>query len=114
MKVGDINLVLASRFELVLKDICYVPSFRRNLIYVSRLDKRGFNFTFGDRKINLMLNSQIIGYRFFVDGLYKLSLDSDNISSSLVVENFVSNKSKVEEKSFMWHVHLAYISRERV
>ena len=38
-KVGDVNLVLASRFEFVLKDTFYVPSFRRNLIYVSCIDK---------------------------------------------------------------------------
>ena len=36
-----------------------------------------------------------------MDDLYKLSLDFDNISSSLVVENFVAKSSKVEEKSFM-------------
>ena len=56
-KVGDISLVLASGFELVLKDTFYVPSFRRYLILVSCLDKLGFTFTFGDRKTNLMLNS---------------------------------------------------------
>jgi len=33
--------------------------------------------------------------------VYINSLDSDNISSSLVVENFFAKRSKVEEKSFM-------------
>ena len=79
-KVRNINLVFPFGFELVLKDTFYVPFFRRNLIYVYCLVKLGFSFTFGDRKVNLMLNSQIIGYGFLVDGLYKLSLDPDNIS----------------------------------
>jgi len=53
-KVGDVNLVLAFGFELVIRDTFYVPSFRRNLIYISCLDKLDFSFTFTDRKINLM------------------------------------------------------------
>ena len=98
-KVGDVSLVLTSGFKLALKDTFYVPSFRRNLILVSCLDKLGFTFTFGDRKINLTLNSQIVGYGSLVDGLYKLSLDFDNVCSSLVVESFVAKRSKIEEKS---------------
>ena len=61
-KVGDVNLVLAYGFELVLKDTFYLHSFRRKSIFVSCLEKLGFSFTFGDKKMNLMLNSQIIGY----------------------------------------------------
>lgn len=81
--VGDVSLVLGSRFELVLKDTFYVPSFRRNLISVSCLDRLGFQFIFYDGKINLMLNSQVVGNGILLDGLYKLSLDCDNISSFL-------------------------------
>ena len=66
------------------------------MIYVSCLDNLGFNFTCSDRKINMMLNSQIIGYEFLVDGLYKLSLDLNNILSSLVVKNYVAKRFKVE------------------
>ena len=62
-----------------------------------------------------MLNSQIIGYGSLVEGLYKLSLDFDHISSSLVVENSVAKRSKVEEKSFMlWHKCLGHIFGEKV
>ncbi|RDX60319.1 hypothetical protein CR513_61540, partial [Mucuna pruriens] len=103
--VGDVNLVLASGFELILKDILY-----EKFIFVSCLDDLGFNYTFGERKINLMLNSKIIGYGFLVDGLYKLSLASNNIPPSLVVENFGSKGSKIEEKSFMLrHKHLVIL-----
>ncbi|RDX97259.1 hypothetical protein CR513_19989, partial [Mucuna pruriens] len=49
------------------KDTFYVDSSSRNLIFVSCLDKLGFSFTFGERKINLMLKSQIIGYGSLVD-----------------------------------------------
>lgn len=59
--MGDVSLVLGTGFDLVLKDTFYVPSFRRNLILVSCFDKFGFQFTFYDEKINLMLKSQIVG-----------------------------------------------------
>ncbi|RDX90332.1 hypothetical protein CR513_27820, partial [Mucuna pruriens] len=55
---------------------------KRNLNSFSCLDKLGFSFTFGERKINLMLNFQVIGYGSLVDDLYKLSLTSNNIHSS--------------------------------
>lgn len=55
--VGDVSLVLGVGFELVLNKTFYVPSFRRNLISVSCLDRLEFQFTFCDGKTNLMLNS---------------------------------------------------------
>ena len=114
-KVGDVTLVLSSDFELVLKNTFYIPSFRRNLISVICLDRQGFKFTIGDDKINLMLDSQIVGYGSIDGVLYKLFLASDNIPSSLVVENSIAKRSKVEEKSFkLWHKRLGHISRERV
>ncbi|RDX99566.1 hypothetical protein CR513_17356, partial [Mucuna pruriens] len=65
------------------------------------LDKLGLNFTFGDRKIILMLNSQIITF--------------DNIPLSLVVENFGTKRFKIKEKSFMmWHKRLGHIFKEKV
>ena len=50
-----------------------------------------------------------------MDGLYKFSLDYDNVSASVVVESFVAKRSKIEEKCFvLWHKRLGHISRERV
>ena len=42
--VGDVSLKLDSDFELILKDVLNVPSFRRNLISASILDKLGYTF----------------------------------------------------------------------
>ena len=48
--IGVVNLPLASGGVLVLDDVVYVPSLRRNLISVSKLDSSGFGFHFGNRK----------------------------------------------------------------
>ncbi|RDX88452.1 hypothetical protein CR513_29958, partial [Mucuna pruriens] len=62
-----------------------------------------------------MLNSQIIGYGFLTDDLYKLFLAFDNIPSSLVVENSSAKRYNIEKKSFMlWQKHLCHIFKERI
>uniref|UniRef100_A0A2N9G485 CCHC-type domain-containing protein n=1 Tax=Fagus sylvatica TaxID=28930 RepID=A0A2N9G485_FAGSY len=45
--IGVVNLPLASGGALVLDDVVYVPSLRRSLISVSKLDSSGFVFHFG-------------------------------------------------------------------
>jgi len=52
--VEDIRVVslnLPSGHVLLLKDVVYVPSMRRNLISVSILDKCGYTFEFGNGKL---------------------------------------------------------------
>ena len=46
--IGVVNLPLASGGVLVLNDVVYVPSLRRSLISVSKLDSSGFVFHFGN------------------------------------------------------------------
>jgi len=41
---------------LLLKDVVYVPSMRRNLISVSVLDKYGYTFKFGNGKLDVYFN----------------------------------------------------------
>ena len=53
--IGVINLPLASGGALVLDDIVYVPSLRRNLISVSKLDSSGFVFHFANTRFFLLL-----------------------------------------------------------
>lgn len=84
-------------------------------MYVSCLDRFGFQFTFYDGKINLMLNSQVVGNDILLDGLYKFSLDCDNISSSLNVESSIAKRFKIREKSFLlWNQCLGQEIVERL
>ena len=50
-------LTLSSGFVLVLGRVFYVPSFSRNLIFVSRLVPLGFSFTFQDNVFNFFHKS---------------------------------------------------------
>ena len=102
--MGDVSLALGTGYELVLKDTFYVPSFRRNLISVSCLDKLGFHFSFGDRKLNLMLNFEVVGYGYLMDGLYKLSIVSDNVSSSLNVKMLLLKGLKLRKSPLCYGI----------
>jgi hypothetical protein len=41
--IGELPLAISNGFTLYLHDVLYLPSMRRNLIYVSCLDDDGFD-----------------------------------------------------------------------
>ena len=59
--VGVVSLKLESGFQLILENVFYVPSFRRNLISVLVMDKIGYWFNIRNGKVNVFLDSQLIG-----------------------------------------------------
>ena len=58
---GVVRLQLSTRNFLELQGVAYIPSIRRNLIYVPILDRLGYNFFFRTRKVNLYRDSLFIG-----------------------------------------------------
>ena len=73
---GIFRLQLNSGCTLDLKETFVVPSFRRNLIYVSCLDKCGYYCSFRNGMVSLYLNSSVIGTSSLTDKLYKLNIKS--------------------------------------
>ncbi|RDX78767.1 hypothetical protein CR513_40905, partial [Mucuna pruriens] len=49
-------------------------SYRRNLISIFSLDKFGFSCSFGNNKVSLFQNSNVVGFGFLVDNLYMLDV----------------------------------------
>ena len=62
--IVDLSLELDDGFRLQLSDILYVPSLRRNLISVSRLDDDGFDCHFGNGQCKIMFNHKCVGLVF--------------------------------------------------
>ena len=108
--VGMVSLNLPSGHTLLLKNVVYVPSMRRNLIYASVLDESGYTFRLGNGKLIMYFDSIEVGSGVLCDGLYMLNI------SNMVVNSIVGNKrSKVDENSSMlWHRRLGHISRPRI
>ena len=51
--LGVIRLQLSVGNSLELQDVAYMPSIRRNLISIPNLDRVGYSFLFGSRKVKL-------------------------------------------------------------
>jgi transposase InsO family protein len=112
--IGVVNLPLASGGVLVLDDVVYVPSLRRSLISVSKLDSSGFGFHFGNKRFVLYSGSREIASGALCDGLYKLDLDPNYPSSHNVFATIGSKRVNDEFSSMLWHRRLGHISRERM
>ena len=82
--MGTYRLVLGTRCHLDQLQTLYVPSFSRNLVYVSKLNVIGFTFKIGNGCFNLFnKNDSLIGSGIHMDGLFKLKLDV-SFSASLI------------------------------
>ena len=62
--IGTCTLTLSSAFVLVLERTFYVPSFSRNLIFVSRLVSLGFSFTLKTIYLIYFINQNILQLEF--------------------------------------------------
>ena len=72
--IGHFRLLLGTDFYLKLKDTFVLSSFRRNLVFVSVLNKFGYHYSFRNNQFSLSLNSNIIhtGSLSIYDDLYLL------------------------------------------
>ena len=95
--------------------MAFIPSIRRNLIYVSILNRFGYSFLFGTGKVNLYRDSLLIGNRTLCGNLYRLELYS-LLSFSPIVNTVSSTKRlKLNEKSsIFWHKNRVHISRQTI
>lgn len=59
--IGKFRLLLKTGFYLDLVETFIVPSFRRNLISISVLDKFGYTCSFGNGKFSLFHDSKLVG-----------------------------------------------------
>ena len=74
--IGTFGLQLKTGFYLDLFETFVVPSFRRNLISISSLDKFGFSCSFGNNKVSLYQNSNMVGSGSLIDNFYMLDVVS--------------------------------------
>ena len=106
--IGICNLVLK------LEKTCYIPSFSRNLISVSRLVPLGYSFNFSYTSFNLYYKSDIIGNVTLSDGLLSLNLQSDATYNAMHVQTGIKRCVVNEDSSILWYRRLGHISIERI
>ena len=111
--IGHFRLLLCIGFYLDLKDTFVVPSFRRNLVSVSYLDKLSYLCSFGNNVFRLSFNSDIVGTGSLSvnDNLYLLDIvpscdESFNAKLCGTKRRIDNTNSKA-----LWHKRLGHISK---
>ena len=100
--IGTFRLLLKTKFYLDLFETFVVPSFRRNLISISSLDKFGFSFSFRNNKVSLYQNSNIVGSSSLIDNLYMLDVVSSY--NEMLQTSSDGTKQKLNENwATLWH-----------
>ena len=110
--IGELPLELDNGFVLLLRDVLFVPSLRRNLISVSRLDDKNIHCHFGDHKCIIQCNNIDVGLAIRRDMLYLLSqcnvVNAIDASDSVRVtrKNNKRKRNDGETSSKLWHCRL--------
>lgn len=113
--IETVVLDLETGYKLVLENTLYVPSFIWNLISILVLHSFGYDFNSLNEKVNLLLNSRVVGHGILSDGLSKIFLTYDfeynSFNSEIVGSKWLIFKKKL---GILWHRHLDHISKDRV
>ena len=99
-----------------LNETFVVPSFRRNLVSISVLDKFGYSCSFGNNKFSLFQNSNLVGTGSlsYVDNLYMLDTVASYHETLQLSTRGVKRKLTNENSSSLWHKRLGHISKRRI
>ena len=87
LAVGTYELTLPSGLILNLENYYYVPTMCRNIISVSCLDKKGFEFIIRNNKCNIYHDNVFYGYAPRTSGLYVLNVEDTNEKSIYNIES---------------------------
>jgi hypothetical protein len=101
--IGESTYKLDSRTPMRMKDVLDVPGLTKNLLSISSLDKKCFNFSFIDGEVLMCPKGKTIEYAFVIGteegGLYKLKGHSN-----------VALTHSIENPCELWHRRLAHIN----
>jgi len=95
--IRTFRLQLKTRFYLDLFETFVVPFIRRNLLSISSLDKFSFSCSFGNNKVSLYQNSNLIGSGSLIDNLYMVDVNCSY--NEILQTNSRGTKRKLKENS---------------
>ena len=98
---------------MVLQDYFYVPSVRRNLIFVSSLACNEFSTLFNKNLVFVKWNGDVICCGMLIDNLYMLEP-----ITSMQINSYESNHKRKESFSVnqaqLWHLRLGHLNIDRI
>ena len=114
--IGTFRLLLRTRFYLDLIETHVVPSLRWNLVSIPVLDTYGYCCSFGNGKVILYQNSNLVGLGSLLryDNLYLLDTIASFNESLHVSTVGIKRKLINENSASLWHKRLGHISKRRI
>lgn len=112
---GTSNCSFTVHFNLILRDVLFVPMFAYNLLFVSKWSKDSDgSVVFLPKSCSFYnaRNTQIVATGQLLDGLYNLDLQSSSSGTldSVYLNNVVSKRKL--KLSVLWHLRLGHVSNE--
>ena len=106
--IGTCKLVFRDGRTLLLHDVLYAPSIRRNLIYVTVLMNLGFDWLFSKNHVKLFFKTVCYGIGYVSNGLIILKNENFNNNTSVFI-NFSRDDDVMK-----WHSQLNHIGQDRM
>ncbi|GJZ16539.1 retrotransposon protein, putative, ty1-copia subclass [Tanacetum coccineum] len=112
--IGSHDLILPNGLVICLDNCHYAPTITRGVVSVSCLIDNGFTECFTDYRISVSKNYVLYFNAISSNGIYEI--DMINRVSGVNFIYTVSNKRAKHnfDSTFLWHCHLAYISKKRI
>src|SRR5215813_10603297 len=116
--VGVFRLEFLNKCYLNLNNVLYIPSFRRNLISISKLLDDGYSISFNNNLVIISRNGLTISIGNSENNLYVLRPLTH--STLLNTEMFKVEKPKTkrqkisQDDTYLWHLRLGHISLDRI
>ena len=97
---------------LLLDDVLYVPNAFKNIISISSLTSKGYEFLFGRDVCKIYFGNELVGMGYVIHGLYYVDNITDNIEpqsnvNAMLIENTSNSK-------YLWHLRLCHIAEDRI
>ena len=116
--VGEAKLQFATNKFLILRDVYFIPGFRINLIYVSKLNEQLFNVSFDNEIVYISKNGLNICYGYLDDGLYFIRPTSKPLLNTEMFKmvELKSKKQKIYhiDDTYLWHFRLGHININKI
>ena len=97
---------------LLLEGVLYVPNAYKNIISISSLTSRGYEFLFSRDECKIYFGNKLIGMGYLIHGLYYIDNMSNNNEPQsnmkvMLIENTYNSK-------YICHLRLCHIVEDRI
>ena len=100
---------------LLLDDVLYVPNTYKNIVSISSLTRKGYEFLFSRDVCKIHFQNELVGMSYLIHGLYYVDNMNNNNKpqtnesdvNAMLIENASNSK-------YLWHLRLCHIVEDRI